>query len=140
MCVCVCVCVFGRRNLEEYIAGQPMASGSSCTIPMVCLVIEGGMHTIRKVRDCVERRPPVPVVVCAGSGRAADLIADAVGRPPDDGGDAEWRRRLGPRVVDAFGADAAETLLDDLRRCAARRVRPHVHVFQCSSSDGGYGA
>lgn len=43
--------------------------------PVVCLVIEGGTNTIRAVLDYVTDTPPVPVVVCDGSGRAADLIA-----------------------------------------------------------------
>ena len=43
--------------------------------PVVCLVIEGGTNTIRAVLEYVTDTPPVPVVVCDGSGRAADLIA-----------------------------------------------------------------
>lgn len=51
-----------------------------CTVthsstPVVCLVIEGGTNTIRAVLEYVTDNPPVPVVVCDGSGRAADLIA-----------------------------------------------------------------
>lgn len=42
---------------------------------MVALVIEGGTNTIRSVLEYVTDEPPVPVVVCDGSGRAADLIA-----------------------------------------------------------------
>jgi hypothetical protein len=45
------------------------------TIPLVCLVIEGGTNTIQSVLVNVQDKPPVPVVVCDGSGRAADLIA-----------------------------------------------------------------
>lgn len=45
------------------------------TTPVVCLVIEGGMNTIRAVLEYVTDSPPVPVVVCDGSGRAADIIA-----------------------------------------------------------------
>ncbi|XP_065168332.1 transient receptor potential cation channel trpm isoform X4 [Atheta coriaria] len=45
------------------------------TTPVVCLVIEGGTNTIRAVLEYVTDDPPVPVVVCDGSGRAADLIA-----------------------------------------------------------------
>jgi transient receptor potential cation channel subfamily M protein 3 len=44
-------------------------------IPLVCLMIEGGRNTIRTVREYVISTPPVPVVVCDGSGRAADLLA-----------------------------------------------------------------
>lgn len=43
--------------------------------PVVCLVIEGGTNTIRAVLEYVTDTPPVPVVICDGSGRAADLIA-----------------------------------------------------------------
>jgi DUF917 family protein len=46
------------------------------TIPLVCLVIEGGTNTIQSVLVNVQSKPlPVPVVICDGSGRAADLIA-----------------------------------------------------------------
>ena len=45
------------------------------TIPLVCLIIEGGTNTIQTVLVNVHDKPPVPVVVCDGSGRAADLIA-----------------------------------------------------------------
>ena len=41
------------------------------------LVIEGGTNTIRAVLEYVTDTPPVPVVVCDGTGRAADLIAFA---------------------------------------------------------------
>ena len=37
--------------------------------------MEGGSNTIRSVLDCLTDQPPVPVVVCDGSGRAADLLA-----------------------------------------------------------------
>ena len=43
--------------------------------PVVCLILEGGANTIRTVLECITDTPPVPVVVCDGSGRAADLLA-----------------------------------------------------------------
>jgi len=49
--------------------------GTHCSTPVVCLVIEGGTNTIRAVLEYVTDTPPVPVVVCDGSGRAADLLA-----------------------------------------------------------------
>lgn len=52
----------------------PAAVTHSST-PVVCLVIEGGTNTIRAVLEYVTDSPPVPVVVCDGSGRAADLLA-----------------------------------------------------------------
>jgi transient receptor potential cation channel subfamily M protein 3 len=46
---------------------------SQSTTPVVCLVIEGGMNTIRAVLEYVTDK--VPVVVVDGTGRAADIIA-----------------------------------------------------------------
>lgn len=84
-----------RRRLEKYISKQRLypcklnsvvkrvksinyyfvIAVTQSPIPIVCLVIEGGTNTIRAVLEYVTDDPPVPVVVCDGSGRAADLIA-----------------------------------------------------------------
>jgi len=64
-----------RRKLEKYISIQKLHPGTHCSTPVVCLVIEGGTNTIRAVLEYVTDTPPVPVVVCDGSGRAADLLA-----------------------------------------------------------------
>lgn len=50
-------------------------SVTQSSTPVVCLVIEGGMNTIRAVLEYVTDSPPVPVVLVDGSGRAADIIA-----------------------------------------------------------------
>jgi len=72
--VCVCVCVLARGS-----------SAKSYSTPVVCLVMEGGSNTIRSVLDCLTDQPPVPVVVCDGSGRAADLLAFTHKFAQDDG-------------------------------------------------------
>lgn len=54
---------------------DPSTVVTHSSTPVVCLVIEGGTNTIRAVLEYVTDTPPVPVVVCDGSGRAADLIA-----------------------------------------------------------------
>ncbi|XP_046433242.1 transient receptor potential cation channel trpm isoform X2 [Neodiprion fabricii] len=64
-----------RRKLEKYISNQKLQPYTHSSIPVVALVIEGGTNTIRAVLEYVTDEPPVPVVVCDGSGRAADLIA-----------------------------------------------------------------
>ncbi|XP_058838517.1 transient receptor potential cation channel trpm isoform X11 [Topomyia yanbarensis] len=64
-----------RRKLEKYISNQKLQPFTHSSTPVVCLVIEGGTNTIRAVLEYVTDNPPVPVVVCDGSGRAADLIA-----------------------------------------------------------------
>ncbi|XP_055631073.1 transient receptor potential cation channel trpm isoform X5 [Toxorhynchites rutilus septentrionalis] len=64
-----------RRKLEKFISNQKLQPFTHSSTPVVCLVIEGGTNTIRAVLEYVTDSPPVPVVVCDGSGRAADLIA-----------------------------------------------------------------
>lgn len=41
-------------------------------------MLEGGINTISVVLQNVSQDPPIPIVVVAGSGRAADLITFAV--------------------------------------------------------------
>jgi prophage tail gpP-like protein len=41
-------------------------------VPTVLLVLEGGQGTLKTVRETISKN--IPVVVIAGSGRAADLI------------------------------------------------------------------
>lgn len=73
--------------LSAVIIYRPISGGSSKSYntPVVCLVLEGGANTIRTVLECVTDNPPVPVVVCDGSGRAADLIAFTHKYAQDDG-------------------------------------------------------
>ena len=54
---------------------MPIKFTKGCGVPIVCVVLEGGSNTIRTVLDYLTGDPPVPVVVCDGSGRAADLLA-----------------------------------------------------------------
>lgn len=42
-----------RRKFEKYISSQRLPARSHCSIPVVCVVIEGGMHTIRTVLEYV---------------------------------------------------------------------------------------
>lgn len=60
------------RNVQK-----PSFFSAGFSTPIVCLVIEGGTNTIRAVLEYVTATPPVPVVVCDGTGRAADLLAFA---------------------------------------------------------------
>ena len=54
-------------------------------VPVISVVLEGGANTVRAVLEYVTDNPPVPVVVCDGSGRAADLLAFAHKYTLDDG-------------------------------------------------------
>ncbi|EYB91092.1 hypothetical protein Y032_0210g2124 [Ancylostoma ceylanicum] len=69
-----------RKRLETYLAQH-----NSCSIPVVCVVLEGGAFTIKVVHDYITTIPRIPVVVCDGSGRAADLLAFTHHAIGDDG-------------------------------------------------------
>ncbi|KAK8740113.1 hypothetical protein OTU49_003046 [Cherax quadricarinatus] len=64
-----------RRKLENYISKQRIEARGGLATPVVCVVIEGGPQTIRQVLEYVTDSPPVPVIVCDGTGRAADILA-----------------------------------------------------------------
>ncbi|XP_076249025.1 transient receptor potential cation channel, subfamily M [Calliopsis andreniformis] len=97
-----------RRRLEKYISNLKLQPYMHCSIPIVALVIEGGTNTIRSVLEYVTDDPPVPVVVCDGSGRAADLIAFMHKYASD--GDGESGENEGPLE------SMREHLLDTIKR------------------------
>ncbi|XP_017398948.1 transient receptor potential cation channel subfamily M member 3 isoform X12 [Cebus imitator] len=89
-----------RRQLEKHISLQKINTrclpffsldsrlfysfGGSCQldsigigqgVPVVALIVEGGPNVISIVLEYLRDTPPVPVVVCDGSGRASDILA-----------------------------------------------------------------
>lgn len=58
---------------------------ASYHIPAVCLVLEGGLNTIRVVLENITKDPAIPVVIADGSGRGADLIAYAYSKSYREG-------------------------------------------------------
>ncbi|ELW68490.1 Transient receptor potential cation channel subfamily M member 6 [Tupaia chinensis] len=62
-----------RRNLEKYLSLQKIHSCSRQGVPVVGLVVEGGPNVILSVWETLQDKDPV--VVCKGTGRAADLLA-----------------------------------------------------------------
>jgi len=54
--------------------GEPSSRGS-ISVPVVLLMLEGGKNTMRTAYEAIEKR--TPIVIFAGSGRAADTIAVA---------------------------------------------------------------
>ncbi|XP_058439983.1 transient receptor potential cation channel subfamily M member 6 isoform X2 [Marmota monax] len=62
-----------RRNLEKHLSLQKIHSRSRQGVPVVQLVVEGGPNVILMVWETVKDKDPV--VVCEGTGRAADLLA-----------------------------------------------------------------
>ncbi|KAA0724289.1 Transient receptor potential cation channel subfamily M member 1 [Triplophysa tibetana] len=66
-----------RRQLEKHISLQKINTRLGQGVPLVCLIVEGGPNIISIVLESLREEPPVPVVVCDGSGRASDIISFA---------------------------------------------------------------
>lgn len=66
-----------RTTFERYISEKVetgVAETQSVNVPVVMLVVEGGVNTMKTVWQATEQN--IPVLVLNGSGRAADFIAD----------------------------------------------------------------
>uniref|UniRef100_H3CXY4 Transient receptor potential cation channel, subfamily M, member 1a n=1 Tax=Tetraodon nigroviridis TaxID=99883 RepID=H3CXY4_TETNG len=76
-----------RRQLEKHIALQKINTQSRLGqgVPVVCLILEGGPNVISIMLESLREEPPVPVVICDGSGRAADIISFAHKYCEEDG-------------------------------------------------------
>uniref|UniRef100_A0A803YDR5 Transient receptor potential cation channel subfamily M member 7 n=1 Tax=Meleagris gallopavo TaxID=9103 RepID=A0A803YDR5_MELGA len=74
-----------RRELEKTINLQRIHARIGQGVPVVALVFEGGPNVILTVLDFLHESPPVPVVVCEGTGRAADILA-YVHKQTEEGG------------------------------------------------------
>ncbi|KAK6107091.1 Ion transport family protein [Brugia pahangi] len=120
-----------RKRLESYISEKRTLGNGTRSVPVVCVVLEGGTCTIKAVYDCVCTSPRVPVVVCDGSGRAADLLAFAHQYVQEDG---QLPERVKPQLfslvqfVFGYDDDAAEKLLEQLMMCV--RQRHLITVFR----------
>uniref|UniRef100_A0A8C5IA52 non-specific serine/threonine protein kinase n=1 Tax=Gouania willdenowi TaxID=441366 RepID=A0A8C5IA52_GOUWI len=74
-----------RRDLEKHINLQRIHARIGQGVPVVALIFEGGPNVILTVLEYLQESPPVPVVVCEGSGRAADILA-YVHKQTEEGG------------------------------------------------------
>lgn len=64
----------GRKNYKYFWLCVP---GLGQGVPLVCMIVEGGPNVISIALESLRDDPPVPVVVCDGSGRASDIISFA---------------------------------------------------------------
>ncbi|XP_078341177.1 transient receptor potential cation channel subfamily M member 3-like [Crassostrea virginica] len=114
--------VIFRRRIERHLNQQKISKGINT--PMACVVLEGGMNTIRVVLEYVTDKPPVPVIICAGSGRASDLISFAYQNTTKDG---KLPDRLKVVLIDAIQdtftctEDKAKELYFEILMCLKRR-------------------
>ncbi|CAH7333830.1 Trpm1 [Phodopus roborovskii] len=66
-----------RRQLEKHISLQKINTRLGQGVPVVGLMVEGGPNVVSIVLEYLREDPPVPVVVCDGSGRASDILSFA---------------------------------------------------------------
>ncbi|KAM4675939.1 transient receptor potential cation channel subfamily M member 7-like [Discoglossus pictus] len=64
-----------RRELERMASQQQIHARSVKRVPVVAFILEGGPNIILTVLEYLQQNPPMPVVICEGSGGAADLLA-----------------------------------------------------------------
>ncbi|XP_067892332.1 transient receptor potential cation channel subfamily M member 2 isoform X2 [Heterodontus francisci] len=71
-----------RTQLEKYISKQRMGTEDvGIEIPIVCVVLEGGPGTLNTIYSAMCNG--TPCVIVEGSGRVADVLANAAGLPMD---------------------------------------------------------
>ncbi|XP_045910552.1 transient receptor potential cation channel subfamily M member 2 isoform X2 [Micropterus dolomieu] len=67
-----------RSRLEKYISGKSLGTKESgITIPVICLVLDGGPGTLNTIYNAMQNN--TPCVILEGSGRIADVIAQVAG-------------------------------------------------------------
>ncbi|NXD06189.1 TRPM7 protein, partial [Nothocercus nigrocapillus] len=105
-------------------------------VPVVALVFEGGPNVILTVLDFLQESPPVPVVVCEGTGRAADILA-YVHKQTEEGGNvpegAESEIISTIKKTFNFGQSEAVHLFQTLLECMKKKEL--ITVFHIGSDE-----
>uniref|UniRef100_A0A669PGU1 non-specific serine/threonine protein kinase n=1 Tax=Phasianus colchicus TaxID=9054 RepID=A0A669PGU1_PHACC len=113
-----------RRELEKTINLQRIHARIGQGVPVVALVFEGGPNVILTVLDFLHESPPVPVVVCEGTGRAADILA-YVHKQTEEGGNVPEGAE--PEIISTikktfnFGQSEAVHLFQTLLECMKKK-------------------
>ncbi|XP_032555652.1 transient receptor potential cation channel subfamily M member 7 isoform X1 [Chiroxiphia lanceolata] len=125
-----------RRELEKTINLQRIHARIGQGVPVVALVFEGGPNVILTVLDFLQESPPVPVVVCEGTGRAADILA-YVHKQTEEGGNVPEGAE--PEIISTikktfnFGQSEAVHLFQTLMECMKKKEL--ITVFHIGSDE-----
>uniref|UniRef100_A0A8C7E7S4 Transient receptor potential cation channel subfamily M member 7 n=1 Tax=Naja naja TaxID=35670 RepID=A0A8C7E7S4_NAJNA len=122
-----------RRELEKTISQQRIHARIGQGVPVVALIFEGGPNVVLTVLEYLQENPPVPVVVCEGTGRAADILAYVYKQTEE----AE------PEIISTikktfnFGQSEAVHLFQTLLECMKKRelVSKSLHRTNASAFD-----
>ncbi|XP_052227848.1 transient receptor potential cation channel subfamily M member-like 2 isoform X2 [Dreissena polymorpha] len=118
-----------RARLEQKIS-QPESEGG-LGIPLVLVVVEGGTDSIHDASESLKQK--IPVVVCAGTGRAADILKFAYKYTKTSGDKKmtqEQEKKLDQKILDAYG----KTWKDDERAKNIGNIKKKVQEC-CECTD-----
>uniref|UniRef100_A0A8D2Q6U1 Transient receptor potential cation channel subfamily M member 7 n=1 Tax=Varanus komodoensis TaxID=61221 RepID=A0A8D2Q6U1_VARKO len=105
-------------------------------VPVVALIFEGGPNVILTVLEYLQESPPVPVVVCEGTGRAADILAYVYKQTEEGGNIPEGAE---PEIISTikktfnFGQSEAVHLFQTLLECMKKKEL--ITVFHIGSDE-----
>ncbi|WAR20827.1 TRPM3-like protein [Mya arenaria] len=123
-----------RAQLEQKIS-QPESEGG-LGIPLVLVVVEGGVDSIKDACKSLEHN--IPVVVCDGTGRAADILAYAYKHTKSHGGERvfseEHKPKLRRKIQEAYSKNwkpeeyvsKLKTITETVHRCCVRADLLHI--------------
>ncbi|XP_077173771.1 LOW QUALITY PROTEIN: transient receptor potential cation channel subfamily M member 7 [Paroedura picta] len=125
-----------RRELEKTINLQRIHARIGQGVPVVALIFEGGPNVILTVLEYLQESPPVPVVVCEGTGRAADILAyvhkqSEEGGSIPDGAESEIISTI--KKTFNFGQSEAVHLFQTLLECMKKKEL--ITVFHIGSDE-----
>ncbi|XP_063105779.1 transient receptor potential cation channel subfamily M member 6 isoform X2 [Cavia porcellus] len=122
-----------RRNLEKHLSLQKLHSCSRQGVPVVGLVVEGGPNVILSVSEMVKDKQPV--VVCEGTGRAADILAFTHKHLVDEGLCVQVKEKIISMIQNAFNFSLKQSthLFKILMECMAHKNS--ITVFDADSEE-----
>ncbi|XP_063737078.1 transient receptor potential cation channel subfamily M member 7 isoform X2 [Eleginops maclovinus] len=112
-----------RRDLEKHINLQRIHARIGQGVPVVALIFEGGPNVILTVLEYLQESPPVPVVVCEGTGRAADILA-YVHKQTEEGG----------RLPDGVETDIIATIKKTFNFSQSDAIHLFQTLMECMKS------
>uniref|UniRef100_G3P871 Transient receptor potential cation channel, subfamily M, member 1b n=1 Tax=Gasterosteus aculeatus aculeatus TaxID=481459 RepID=G3P871_GASAC len=135
-----------RRLLEKHISLQKINTRKSSSyfwlcvpglgqgVPLVCMIVEGGPNVISIALESLRDDPPVPVVVCDGSGRASDIISFAH-KFSEDGGmiNDDVREQLLVTIQKTFNYSKSQSQQILLMVMECMKKRELITVFRMGS-------
>ncbi|XP_069046581.1 transient receptor potential cation channel subfamily M member 7 isoform X3 [Lepisosteus oculatus] len=112
-----------RRELEKHINLQRIHARIGQGVPVVALIFEGGPNVVLTVLEYLQESPPVPVVVCEGTGRAADILAYVHKQTEDGGG-----------LPDGIESDIISTIKKTFNFSQSEAVHLFQALMECMKS------